>query len=341
MSGDVFISHASGDRDVAETLCQALENRGLSCWIAARDVGPGENFQVSIVRAIRAATVMVLVFSAKSNNSDEIKKELVLAGQRRLTVIPVRVEDVAPDEAFAYELAIRQWIDLFADWEDAVQRLARQIETVVGTAPRPATPDDAEPQVRPAPQAGRGTTAASVAPARPSPRRTVAIAAAIAAGVVAIGGVGLLLGRGVPSAPAPTATPAGNPTRPDYGQTDTAPNAAAPARGGAAGGVGSGYRQPLAPELPNIAGTWRDNWGIVYQVTQQGGEFVFTAEGPSCRGHFRATGTGTVSGTTARSRYTSSIRSTGECETTISGSAMNSTCRDSLCGANDYRLQRQ
>src|SRR5215471_16250106 len=132
MSAPIFISYSSRDRHIALTVCQALENRGLSCWISCRDISPGENFQVSIVRAIRAAKVMILVFSANSKNSEEIKKELVLAGQSRLIVIPVRVEDVSPDEAFAYELAIRQWIDLFVDWERAVQRLVRQLETVAG-----------------------------------------------------------------------------------------------------------------------------------------------------------------------------------------------------------------
>src|SRR6516165_2802382 len=127
MSADIFISHAARDRDVAQTLCEALENRGFGCWLASRDIGPGENFQVAIVRAIRSAKVMILVFSANSNNSEEIKKELVLAGQSQLIVIPVRVEDVTPDEAFAYELAIRQWIDLFSDWEGAIQRLVRQL----------------------------------------------------------------------------------------------------------------------------------------------------------------------------------------------------------------------
>ena len=62
---------------------------------------PGDNFQIAIVHAIRSAKVMVLVFSSNSNNSDEIKKELVLAGQSRLIVIPVRVEDVTPDDAGA------------------------------------------------------------------------------------------------------------------------------------------------------------------------------------------------------------------------------------------------
>jgi hypothetical protein len=127
MSAPIFISYSSRDRNTALTVCQALENRGLRCWISCRDIGPGENFQVSIVRAIRAAKVMVLVFSANANNSEEIKKELVLAGQSQLVVIPVRVEDITPDEAFAYELATRQWIDLFSDWEGAIEGLVRQL----------------------------------------------------------------------------------------------------------------------------------------------------------------------------------------------------------------------
>jgi len=147
MIADIFISHASRDRDPARTLCEALENRGFGCWMASRDIGPGENFQVAIVRAIRAAKVMILVFSSNSNNSEEIKKELVLAGQSQLIVIPVRVEDVTPDEAFAYELAIRQWIDLFDDWERAVQRLVRQLEAVVGI--KRTLPPEAEPQHSP------------------------------------------------------------------------------------------------------------------------------------------------------------------------------------------------
>jgi hypothetical protein len=103
--------------------------------MADRDIGPGENFQVSIVHAIRLAKAMILVFSANAANSDEIKKEVVLAGQSRLVVIPVRVEDVTPDEAFAYEMATRQWIDLFSDWEQSVQRLVRQLETVIHVKP--------------------------------------------------------------------------------------------------------------------------------------------------------------------------------------------------------------
>jgi hypothetical protein len=132
MSGSIFISFASQDRKVATTLCQALEGRGFHCWISSRDILPGENFQIAIVRAIRKAKLMLLVFTANSNNSAEMNKELALASQNKLTVVPLRIEDVAPNDAFAYEFATRQWIDFFSDWELAMNALASQIAHVLG-----------------------------------------------------------------------------------------------------------------------------------------------------------------------------------------------------------------
>src|SRR5271163_3813071 len=96
MTSPIFLSYSSKDHAIAETICNALENRGLTCWMSSRDIGPGENFQVSILRAIRGAGMMVMVFSGNSNNSDEVKKEIALAGQHKLLVVPVRVEDVVP-----------------------------------------------------------------------------------------------------------------------------------------------------------------------------------------------------------------------------------------------------
>ncbi|HEY2007370.1 MAG TPA: TIR domain-containing protein [Rhizomicrobium sp.] len=131
MSKKVFLSHSSKDHKTASAICAALEARGHACWMSSRDVMPGENFQGAIVRAIREAGVMVLVFSANANNSDEIKKEMALASQVRMMVIPVRAEDVLPSEDFTYELATRQWIDMFTDWEQAIEKLSRQISVAI------------------------------------------------------------------------------------------------------------------------------------------------------------------------------------------------------------------
>ncbi len=42
-------------------------------------------------------------------------------------VVPLRVEDVSPSDAFADEFASRQRIDLFADWEHALNQLSDRL----------------------------------------------------------------------------------------------------------------------------------------------------------------------------------------------------------------------
>jgi hypothetical protein len=162
VSAPIFISYSSKDQDIAETIYQALEARGQPCWIACRDVMPGENYQEAIVRALRSAKVMLLVFTSNANNSDEIKKELVLAGRHRVTVVPVRVEDVVPNDAFSYEFATRQWVDLFKDWEREIEQLSTQLGHVLANAkpqdgaaataaPAAKLPPRAQPLVKPKP----------------------------------------------------------------------------------------------------------------------------------------------------------------------------------------------
>jgi hypothetical protein len=152
MSASIFISFASQDLKVANTLCKALESRGFKCWIASRDIAPGENFQIAIVRAIRNAKIMLLVFTGNSNNSDEMAKELALASQSKLIVVPLRIDDVRPNEAFSYEFATRQWIDFFADWETAIEQLAQRIGMALGDGANAAPPEPAAvPPAMPAP----------------------------------------------------------------------------------------------------------------------------------------------------------------------------------------------
>lgn len=141
MGALVFISYSSQDHEVAVKVCEALEGRGFGCWLASRDVSPGENFQEAIVKAICAVRAMVLVFTGSANHSDEIKKEIALASHSRLAVIPVRVENVPPTGAFLYELSTRQWIDAFDDWDRAMSRLANEIGGMAsGPAAVPAAP---------------------------------------------------------------------------------------------------------------------------------------------------------------------------------------------------------
>ena len=85
----------------------------------------------------------------------------------------------------------------------------------------------------------------------------------------------------------------------------------------------------------NISGRWRDNWGTVFTITQDGNAIRVAAEGNSCRGgYFRSTASGTVTGNSFETTYQSTLPSRGECFGTVSasGTRMTSTCRDTVCG---------
>lgn len=122
-TGHVFISHANANRRRALALCDDIEARGTRCWIASRDVKPGANYQEAIVQSIRDSRAVVLVFSEAANNSDEIKKELSLASRFHVPLMALRIEDIEPSDAFAYELSTRQWLDAFNGWDSAVDAL--------------------------------------------------------------------------------------------------------------------------------------------------------------------------------------------------------------------------
>jgi hypothetical protein len=135
----IFISYSSKDLAQANKLCEHLERRGIPCWIAARNIAPGENYQESINEAIQRAQALVVLLTNHAITSAEIKKEMSLASAYKVPVIPARAEPVTPTGAFKYELATTQWIDLFDNWETALDRLAARIKNP-NTEPQPAAP---------------------------------------------------------------------------------------------------------------------------------------------------------------------------------------------------------
>jgi len=153
MAAPVFVSYSSKDDVHVRALVSALEARGIACWISGRDVAPGENFGDSIVDAIERAPAMVLVFSYNANGSEEIKKEIVLASQRRMAIVPVRIEDATPSKSFRYELATRNWIDLFPNWDKGVAKLSERLTAIANATIVDLPPATTLPPTLPPPPA--------------------------------------------------------------------------------------------------------------------------------------------------------------------------------------------
>ena len=79
MAHDVFISHSSKDKAIADAVCAALEASKIRCWIAPRDILPGEKWASAITKAIAESQLIVLIVSSRSNESEDVLNELLIA----------------------------------------------------------------------------------------------------------------------------------------------------------------------------------------------------------------------------------------------------------------------
>jgi len=133
MAHEIFISHSSKDKQIADAICHYLEHERLGCWIAPRDVRPGANFAGEIVEAIPRAKVMLLILSSNSNVSQQVLRELELAVKNDLIVIPVRIEDMIPTGSMSFYMSTMQWIDFFdPKADDNLKSLATRIKNILG-----------------------------------------------------------------------------------------------------------------------------------------------------------------------------------------------------------------
>jgi len=111
MTHDVFISYSSLDKTAAETACSILEQNGLSCWIAPRDITPGLDFAESIIDGIKSSKLFILVYSTNSNNSKQVIREVDRAVHTGLPVINLRIDDVPLSKQLEYYLSSVHWLD--------------------------------------------------------------------------------------------------------------------------------------------------------------------------------------------------------------------------------------
>jgi TIR domain len=107
-----------------------LEGAGIRCWIANRDVPYGRDYQEAIVDALDQAISMVLVFSNNANHSDDVAREVALASEHKILILPVRIEDARPTKALRYQLANRQYIDLYEDREQKMKSIIQTLSKV-------------------------------------------------------------------------------------------------------------------------------------------------------------------------------------------------------------------
>ena len=96
---------------MAERVCGALENAGISCWIAPRDIEPGTDFPTAIVNAINSARAFVLILTEYAAASPHVLSEVGHAFNGKKPIIPFRISQKALPEDLEYFLSLTQWLD--------------------------------------------------------------------------------------------------------------------------------------------------------------------------------------------------------------------------------------
>ena len=242
MPHDVIISYATIDKPIADAVCAKLEERGIRCWIAPRDILAGMDYAEAIISAIDSAKLMVLIFSSHANASKHVMREAERAVHDGYPIIPVRIEDVQPNPSLQYYISAQHWLDaLTPPLEQHILKLAETVSVLLGKPippptqeipPQPpekrceqcgaANPPDASfceacgvPFARRPREEGAygplaGSPAGRAAPTSPLLRNRTVILAIVALIVVVLIGTGLYA-AGI-FTPSPSPSPSGNTT---------------------------------------------------------------------------------------------------------------------------------
>jgi len=118
MAGRIFISYASEDASVAERVRTGLEQAGVACWIAPRDIEPGTSFPAAITAAIQASSAQVLLLTAEANVSRHVLSEVELAFNAGKPILAVLVGKVTPSADLQYFISTTHWFDAEASFDD-------------------------------------------------------------------------------------------------------------------------------------------------------------------------------------------------------------------------------
>lgn len=114
----VFISYSSKNKQFVDRLLDELEEMNISCWVAPRDIPPGDDYGETIITAIKGCELILLVFSEGSNTSPQVKREIDRGVSLGKDIVAVRIDDIKPTGAMEYYLSPVHWFDCCGGIDD-------------------------------------------------------------------------------------------------------------------------------------------------------------------------------------------------------------------------------
>lgn len=142
----MFISYSSKNSDAAKAVCHELEEYGIKCWMAPRDIPPGKNYGDLIDNAISSCKLFLLIYSSKSLASHWCNGELNVAFSEGKPIIPYRIESTPLKGAMKVILSQTHWIDSYPDYKGRFEELVQAVGRLIGVTPNKVTTKDEKQQ---------------------------------------------------------------------------------------------------------------------------------------------------------------------------------------------------
>ena len=88
----VFISYSTQNRDYAYKLAKRLRDEGIEVWIDNAEIRSGDDWSQAIFAAIRAASAMIVIMTSAAQESEWVRREVLLANETRKRIFPILLE---------------------------------------------------------------------------------------------------------------------------------------------------------------------------------------------------------------------------------------------------------
>ena len=125
MKRHFFVSHSRADSKIAQELVEFLESRGFKCWIAPRDIRPGADWALSILRAIEEAEALIVLRSGNSDSSGHVLREKIQAREMKKRIIECAIPGADLEPSADAPRAVSAGGDVHSSFLELQEKLRR------------------------------------------------------------------------------------------------------------------------------------------------------------------------------------------------------------------------